>query len=126
MDIDHFKKVNDLFGHEAGNEVLNRIGALLKNSIREMDIVGRIGGDEFLIILPVSTVDEALQVADRLKDKFSSQVFEVSTGEKVNFLTLSLGVVSTPPLPPEKEMMIKEADAAMYRAKREGGNRTSL
>ncbi len=126
IDIDHFKKVNDVFGHETGNKVLKEASRLLKDSVREMDIVGRVGGDEFLVILPLSTIDEAFPVANRLKENFSSQAFECSKEKKIDFLTLSLGVVSSPPLPPDRVTLIKEADTAMYRAKKEGGNRASL
>jgi len=126
IDIDHFKKVNDRFNHEAGNQVLRKFGQLLKSSVREIDVVGRIGGDEFLIVLPLTAVNEALPVAERIRTKFKETEFEVGDGEKVDFLTLSLGVVSTPPLPPERDVLIREADEAMYRAKREGGDKTSL
>ncbi len=126
IDIDHFKKVNDRFGHETGNTILKKIGHLIKNSVRDMDILGRIGGDEFLVILPLTAINEALPVAERIRTRFEDTQFDTPEGDRVDFLTLSLGVVSTPPLPVDKDVLIKEADKAMYRAKREGGNRTSL
>ncbi len=126
VDIDHFKKVNDTFGHDAGNRVLKAIGYLFKTLVRENDLVGRVGGDEFVIILPFTPLDEALPVADRIRKKLEEHVFSLPDGEEIKYLRLSMGVVATPNLPPDKDVLIKEADQAMYRAKRKGGNQVSL
>lgn len=126
VDIDHFKEVNDRFGHQVGNEVLRGIGKLLKISVREVDLVGRLGGDEFLLILPETDLDQAQIIAERIRQRMEKTIFKSQSGEKIDFLRFSLGVSGYPPEVKKKEELITIADKAMYRAKRTGGNRVSI
>lgn len=117
LDIDHFKQVNDNFGHQAGDQVLIKLVKRLQKEVRDTDIVGRWGGEEFLIILPNTANLEAISLAERLRKSIAQMRFE-----GVGQVTISLGVASylndqTP------EQMISRADAALYLAKQKGRNR---
>ncbi|MGE5403614.1 MAG: GGDEF domain-containing protein [Candidatus Saccharibacteria bacterium] len=118
MDLDHFKDVNDTYGHEFGNTVLFQVAQTLKGSVRTCDLVGRYGGEEFMIICPETGADGATILADRLREKIGS----LNIGDKVN-ITISGGVAE---LEPESERaavhLIKQADDALYSAKNQGRN----
>lgn len=92
FDIDHFKNLNDSFGHQAGDDVLRAVGGIVKKSLRESDVAGRYGGEEFLVILPESGGRQALKVADRIREGFAAMPF-VFGGREVS-ITSSFGVVS--------------------------------
>mgnify|MGYP001446471438 CR=1 FL=1 len=120
IDIDHFKRVNDTHGHPTGDKVISTLAALLKRSLRKADIVGRYGGEEFSLILPDTSLDEATLVIDKIRQNFEKVVHTSFEGE--TFLcTLSAGVYE---MKGEKssEDMISEADAALYKAKQAGRN----
>ncbi len=117
IDIDNFKKFNDAFGHQAGDEVLKQLGASLKNCARKIDITCRYGGDEFAIILPDTGKDEAIATAERIRQTVEKE--EISG----THFTLSMGVATFPVDGDRKEEMIKKADVALYKAKSEGKNR---
>jgi len=119
MDIDDFKEVNDKFGHQAGDEVLKKIGSLIKNGIRKVDIAARYGGEEFAVLMPETIKPKAYLVAERLREHIE-QAFEKD--EKRFKITISVGV-SECRAGMEKYQIIKEADEALYKAKREGKNR---
>jgi len=119
MDIDDFKKVNDKFGHQTGDEVLKKIGYLIKTGIRKVDIAARYGGEEFAVLMPETTKPKAHLVAERLRS-YVEGVFEKD--EKRFKITISIGV-SDFRAGMEKYQLIKEADEALYKAKREGKNR---
>ena len=125
VDLDSFKRVNDECGHQLGSMVLSEIGRLLKLSARTTDLVGRMGGDEFLAILPNTARDEALIVSERIRHRFETHIFDVN-GRKVDYLRASLGVASFPYDAQNKEALIAAADQAMYRAKQAGGNRVCI
>lgn len=120
LDIDHFKKVNDVFGHAVGDSVLVHVANLLQDSIRETDTIGRWGGEEFMIILPQIQHEQALAVAEKIRQAISSAHFAIA-GQ----VTASLGVTSLSEDDSEQQF-IARADAALYRAKDTGRNRVVL
>ncbi|MFH1948346.1 MAG: CHASE domain-containing protein [Pseudomonadota bacterium] len=119
IDLDHFKLVNDTWGHQAGDDVLKEFAALIKSNVRETDIVGRWGGEEFLI-LSDTDLDSATQLSEKLREKVSAFKFSFA-GHK----TGSFGVSSYHAGDDEKSMM-KRADEALYRAKENGRNRVEV
>lgn len=125
-DIDHFKSINDLYGHLTGDEVLKTCSRIIRENIREVDIAGRYGGEEFLIVLPNTGLDGAVTVAERLRIEISEYVIEISRGETLS-ITMSFGVCSYPEKAIENEEdMIKLADEALYISKQMGRNRTTF
>jgi len=123
FDIDHFKQINDQFGHQAGDLALREITRLCRSSIRESDILGRYGGEEFLIITPETGEIEAMEIAERLRQNLEKHQI---TGEfGVMKLTISLGVVCCEPgMALSLSEFIFRADQALYQAKNKGRNRT--
>ena len=121
-DIDHFKKVNDTYGHAAGDEVLKQFAELLKQEAREIDRVGRYGGEEFLLLLPGTVLDAAVTFAERLRQRVDSHTFSFEGGTLKK--SVSLGVAAWPhPRINGREEMLKAADDALYVAKEMGRNR---
>jgi diguanylate cyclase (GGDEF)-like protein len=116
-DVDHFKMYNDSFGHPAGDVVLKRVGALLKDSTRTIDCVGRYGGEEFAAILPETEMVGALEVAERIRTRIEAEQFPERA------ITLSIGVAEFPKDADRPEQIIAVADKALYEAKRGGRNR---
>lgn len=119
LDIDHFKNVNDSFGHQAGDEVLQQLARLVKRTLREYDIFGRIGGEEFGIFLAETDRDTAREVAERLRQQVESEPMHADGREL--YITLSIGIA----LSRNKtsfEQMYADADAALYQAKHSGRN----
>ncbi len=125
MDMDSFKRVNDECGHKAGNFVLSELGAILRVSARTTDLVGRMGGDEFLLLLPNTNRDEAQIVSERIRARIEAHVFDCD-GRKVDYIRASMGVATYPYDTQDKENLITAADRAMYRAKQAGGNRVCI
>ncbi len=122
-DIDHFKRVNDEHGHQAGDAVLQQFAALLKADAREIDRVGRYGGEEFVLILPGTVVEAAVTFADRLRAAVEDHVFDLGNGDTLQ-RTMSCGVAAWPhPLIQNQEGLIRAADEALYVAKETGRNR---
>ena len=119
-DVDHFKKVNDTFGHLAGDLVLKEIGTVFTRTLRPYDSVGRYGGEEFLLILPNCGVESALIRGEQLRAAVQSA--RVLDGETLLQVTASFGVVSVLPSHDEAETVIRAVDAALYRAKSRGRN----
>jgi diguanylate cyclase (GGDEF)-like protein len=117
MDVDHFKTYNDTHGHLAGDEVLVRVSRILKESIRDIDFPTRYGGEEFLVLLPETSIDRAVEVAERIRTRLASETF---AGGRI---TLSAGVASFPEFGETAEAVIMCADVALYEAKREGRDR---
>jgi diguanylate cyclase (GGDEF)-like protein len=121
LDIDLFKAYNDVYGHLAGDQILRRIGELIKSSIRKLDIPFRYGGEEFTVILPEARLDNAYKIAERIR-----RAIESKASSKAMPVTVSLGVASWPVDGVTREEIIGCADAALYRAKQTGRNRSCL
>jgi diguanylate cyclase (GGDEF)-like protein len=119
-DVDHFKKVNDSFGHLAGDLVLKEIGTVFMRTLRPYDCVGRYGGEEFLLILPNCEIESALMRAEQLR--VAVQSARVVDGETMLHVTASFGVASVFPSHYEAETVIRAVDSALYRAKSSGRN----
>lgn len=117
IDIDHFKKINDTFGHAAGDQVLRQLATKLRESIREPDMVGRYGGEEFLVVLPSTRLKDAAEQAARLCKLVRSAEFEA--GEKIQ-LTISIGVAEYQVGEQDWQKFLNRADLAMYEAKNKG------
>jgi len=115
LDVDGFKKINDTYGHLVGSRALAEIGQVLRSMVRETDVVGRYGGDEFVIVLPETPLNGALVIAERIRKKIED--YEFAAQEQGVRLTVSLGVANLPKHTLTAEGLIKKADAAMYRAK---------
>jgi diguanylate cyclase (GGDEF)-like protein len=125
VDIDHFKRVNDTFGHTEGDRVLREISSALKSSVRKKDIVARYGGEEFILILPETNLEESCVIAERIRRTVETTPFEV--GNVRLSLTISLGISSFPDHHPEsKEELVAMADQALYDAKRGGRNQVCV
>lgn len=127
IDIDYFKSVNDTYGHASGDRVLVEVVKLVKGTVRSGDIVGRIGGEEFALLLPNLTRVEAVSRASRLCKRVARHEFTSTGGARIS-LTISVGVTV---ITPDKKMMTPEdiyrsADSQLYRAKRSGRNRISI
>src|SRR6478735_7518199 len=121
-DIDKFKSVNDHYGHQAGDAVLKQFAQLLKDEAREIDRVGRYGGEEFLLILPGTVLDAAVTFAERLREKVEGHTFTYSGGTLCR--TMSCGVAGSPhPRIKDQEALLKASDEALYVAKETGRNR---
>jgi len=119
IDIDYFKKINDTYGHDIGDNVLKNISSLISNEIREIDCFGRWGGEEFLILLSHQKLDEAIMVATKIRKIIANYKFE-----KICSVTVSIGV-SEYSKNDTKEALLKRADDAMYQAKEDGRNKIS-
>ena len=122
VDIDHFKAVNDRFGHPAGDGVLCEVSRRLRASLRAYDIVGRFGGEEFLVVAPGCDMSPGLMRAERLREVVCSQ--PVTLKDLAIDVTVSVGVATSPePKPQDLETLLAAADKALYRAKERGRNR---
>jgi diguanylate cyclase (GGDEF)-like protein len=121
-DIDHFKKVNDSYGHPTGDEVLRRVAGILKASARKIDIVARYGGEEFALVLEATDRAGARQLAERIRQEVGQQTFQSQKGTFQ--ATLSLGVASYPADARDKAEIISRADQSLYAAKHGGRNRS--
>jgi diguanylate cyclase (GGDEF)-like protein len=120
FDIDRFKEVNDNYGHNAGDSVLRTIADIVKANIRTLDYFVRWGGDEFVIVVPESTLNEAYAMAEKIRKIVQNYRFD-----NVGTVTISLGVVEALDSDTE-DTLLKRVDDVMYKAKREGGNRSTL
>lgn len=135
LDLDHFKRVNDTHGHPAGDLVLRRVSETFRLSLRPGDICGRLGGEEFAVILSNTDIDAALSNAERLRQKINALHITLASGQSVNPSVSIGGVIFTPmmsddtntegplPQPVNIESMIEQADQGLYRAKKSGRNR---
>ncbi|MEW6215598.1 MAG: sensor domain-containing diguanylate cyclase, partial [Nitrospirota bacterium] len=121
MDIDYFKNINDRHGHLVGSKVLVEMGQLLIKNLRAVDIVARYGGDEFVIILPHTPPDAAVQIAERIRKAIERNAFLKKEGYSLK-ITASFGIASYPESAKSKEELIRLADEAMYRVKYQRGN----
>lgn len=120
VDIDHFKKINDTYGHLVGDEILRNVARVLAEKIREIDFIGRYGGEEFVIFLPEAPHDAAIRAAKRLKVAIEKESFK-AYDETLN-VTISAGVSTYPDFCADKDELIEKADNALYLAKESGRN----
>lgn len=121
IDLDHFKQVNDRFGHQAGDEVLRQFADVVREKIRTGDLFGRYGGEEFCVLLPATTEDEARVLGERIRVAFMER--EITYAGKVLSCTASIGVSDSLQLGYDFQALLATADAALYQAKQQGRNR---
>lgn len=126
LDLDHFKAINDEHGHLAGDQVLKAVATELKHEVRTDDLVGRVGGEEFAILLPSTSADETRQAAERIRRRIASLVIDVTTQRgpaTVDGLTCSIGAATYPVAGHSLDVLLLAADSATYAAKDSGRNR---
>ena len=122
IDIDHFKRFNDTFGHAAADVALRETGEVIGKSLRYDDIVCRYGGEEIVVILPDTSLDEAVASAERIRVAIAAQQIHYQ-GATIGVVTASFGVAVSSPRAATVESLLRAADVALYAAKREGRNR---
>jgi two-component system cell cycle response regulator len=122
LDVDHFKTVNDSYGHDVGDQVLREVASRIMTSLRGIDLSCRFGGEEFVAAFSGVDSDRALQIAERLRQKIADDPFPVQTEEGPLFVTVSIGAATTHG-GDTAESLLKRADQALYRAKKDGRNR---
>lgn len=125
LDIDHFKQFNDHYGHEAGDDILREIGALLQRNIRGSDIACRYGGEEFILILPEATLEMTRLRAEQLREAIK-HIHVQHGSQSLGTVTLSFGVAAFPDRGSTVDDIVKMADTALYKAKAEGRNRVCV
>ncbi|HUZ34228.1 MAG TPA: PleD family two-component system response regulator [Xanthobacteraceae bacterium] len=123
LDIDYFKSINDSHGHDAGDDVLRDFALRVKRSIRGIDLACRVGGEEFVIVMPETDMAVAAMVAERLRRRIAAEPFPISQGSQRLPVTLSIGIAALRGQDDNAAALIKRADQALYRAKRDGRNR---
>lgn len=125
LDLDEFKAINDKYGHQTGDQVLFRIGDIFRKTLRESDIAGRLGGEEFAILLPKNGMDDALEVAERLRVEIENTQVSLPNGDELR-ITASIGVAMLPEEDISLDQLCNLADQALYQAKWGGRNLVSL
>jgi diguanylate cyclase (GGDEF)-like protein len=124
LDVDHFKHINDRFGHPAGDRVLAAVGAVLRNNAGERELPGRIGGEEFALLMPGGNREAALKAAETLRKAL--QDLQLEDGGEPIPVTASFGVAIARPVDLSADTVYARADGALYEAKRSGRNRVLL
>ena len=123
VDIDHFKAINDTYGHAIGDIALQHMVAILNQNLREYDQVGRYGGEEFIVVLPTTDRDSAWGIAERVRSAVEYQPSVLSDGREIS-MTVSIGLAMfEPKRDPDRRSLMERADQALYKAKRSGRNR---
>ena len=123
LDVDHFKSINDTYGHAAGDDVLREFSRRLRKAVRGIDLACRLGGEEFVIAMPDTDAALALLVGERLRQKIAGEPFQIADGGNALTVTVSIGVSSLAGKDDTPTAILKRADEALYRAKRDGRNR---
>jgi two-component system cell cycle response regulator len=123
LDIDHFKSVNDTYGHDAGDDVLREFALRMRKSIRGLDLACRYGGEEFVVVMPETDMSVAAAVAERLRRRIASEPFSIQQGTGSIEVTISVGIATLDQRSENGANILKRADQALYRAKRDGRNR---
>lgn len=124
LDLDHFKEVNDTYGHDIGDLVLKEIARICKQCVREVDLIGRYGGEEILILLPDTALDVCARVAERIRKTIAQTPIQIKENTELN-LTASLGIAAKNPGTNALDTLIKYADQALYIAKHKGRNQVA-
>jgi len=124
MDIDHFKSVNDTYGHGVGDEVIKSVASTLQAGLRGQEVVGRYGGEEFCILLPQTSIEQAARIGERLRAEIE-ETAQLSHHDIKRVITSSFGVTSNLSLAPDTEKLVDQADQALYYAKENGRNRVA-
>ena len=122
IDIDHFKKINDTFGHDVGDEVLREFALRLASNVRAIDLPCRYGGEEFTVIMPDTQLEDAMRIAERIRMHVSGSPFRVAQGKELLTVTISIGVSATLGENDTPEALLKRADEGVYEAKASGRN----
>ena len=125
LDIDFFKNVNDTYGHQVGDTVLQVISKICQDTLRQVDLAGRLGGEEFAVILPETAAKEALEVAERLREAIAKSEVTLPTGLPIHF-TASIGVTTLRDKNVNFDMLLNQADKALYEAKGSGRNKSCV
>ncbi len=123
LDADHFKKVNDQFGHAGGDQVLQKLVATITASLRASDVIGRVGGEEFVVLAPNTNLGELLVLAERIRGGLSAT--SLAMGDTTLHLTVSIGAAVAPPMARGVDEVLRQADMALYAAKRAGRDRVA-
>ncbi|MGL5699045.1 MAG: sensor domain-containing diguanylate cyclase, partial [Kluyvera sp.] len=125
-DLDHFKRINDKYGHLQGDKVIQFVARVLQDSVRQNDIAARIGGEEFALLLANASPEEAHTIAERIRLTISQHDIESSHEQLPEAITISMGVYTARDLSVPIEECVRRADEAMYRAKTAGRNRVEV
>jgi len=123
-DVDHFKSVNDTYGHPIGDQVLKGVAQILREKARDTDLVARYGGEEFAVIMPETDGKGALVIAERIREAVGERVFQTELGPLQ--VSISVGIAAAPGNGTAKQELIDLADQCLYFAKRNGRNRSVL
>ncbi len=123
LDIDYFKSINDTHGHDAGDDVLREFALRIKRSIRGIDLACRYGGEEFVVVMPETDMAVAAMVAERLRRRIAADAFAIQQGARTIPVTISIGIAALRGKEDDAAKLLKRADQALYRAKRDGRNR---
>jgi diguanylate cyclase (GGDEF)-like protein len=129
IDLDHFKRINDTYGHLTGDDVLAAVAVAISGAVRQGDTVGRFGGEEFVVLLPGIGRADVLGIAERVRVAVGELNVVISTGGgtiRVGGLSVSIGVARFPDAGPALDDVLRSADAALYRAKDAGRNRVAV
>ena len=128
LDVDHFKRVNDTWGHAAGDAVLRELAQRIESQVRASDVAARYGGEEFVVLLPNTLVESATLLAERIRNAISKTPFDLPCGEQVT-VTVSIGISEVHPGPGDTDLktigdsLVARADVALYAAKSAGRDR---
>jgi len=128
LDVDHFKRVNDEQGHQAGDKVLQQVAHLIAKQLRHSDLLSRYGGEEFVVLLPNTLLKDGWEIAERIRQSVAGHAFDIGGGHTLQ-LTISIGIACMEQIPPEQdalsyaESLVATADQAVYQAKETGRNR---
>jgi diguanylate cyclase len=124
IDIDHFKKFNDIYGHQVGDQVLRLVAKILQENVRDGDLAARYGGEELIAVLPGADLKVCADVAERIRRRIAeARLTRRTTGQEIASVTVSIGVAQFR-LAESAEAMIERCDRGLYQAKRSGRNRT--
>ena len=125
FDIDFFKNINDTYGHDVGDEVLRVLANITRREMRHSDVLARFGGEEFIALLPDTTLEDAISIASRLCQKIES--YQICVQDKYCFnISVSIGVAQLQPNQNDLNLLIKNADIALYQAKKNGRNQVAI